>query len=130
MSTKNVPPLASRDLISYILSYIFLSNKFEKCDKTQHAAFKKRRKKCRPAFLHKVVVVAFFFFFPRVRGFWENVRQFIPRLRFCCCFEVEISSRTLIPPRPSERLCLLFQVLQVRPAVNIAVAALLSIDTG
>ena len=33
--------------------------------------------------------------FPRVRGFWENVRQFIPRLRFF--FLVEIISRTLIP---------------------------------
>ena len=42
---------------------------------------------------------------PRVRGFWENVRQFILRLwffvfcfcLFVCFFEVEISSRTLIP---------------------------------
>ena len=39
---------------------------------------------------------------PRVRGFWENVRQFILRLRFFFFFlfnffEVEISSRTLIP---------------------------------
>ena len=24
--------------------------------------------------------------FPRVRGFWENVRQFIPRLRFFLLF--------------------------------------------
>ena len=29
-----------------------------------------------------VVVVALWRLFPRVRGFWENVRQFIPRLRF------------------------------------------------
>ena len=36
--------------------------------------------------------------FPRLRGFWENVRPFIPRLRFFFFFfEVEISSRTLIP---------------------------------
>ena len=52
--------------------------------------------------------------FPRVRGFWENVRQFIPRLCsllflilfflvlfvcvcVCVCFKVEISFHTLIP---------------------------------
>ena len=34
--------------------------------------------------------------FPRVRGFWENVRQFSPRLLFFF-FKVEISLRTLIP---------------------------------
>ena len=31
----------------------------------------------------------------RVRGFGENVRQFIPRLRFFLFFKMEISSRTL-----------------------------------
>ena len=35
--------------------------------------------------------------FPRVREFWENVRQFIPRPRFFIFFKVEIGSRTLIP---------------------------------
>ena len=38
--------------------------------------------------------------FPRLKGFWENVRLFISRLRvvvFCFFFEVEISSRALIP---------------------------------
>ena len=37
--------------------------------------------------------------FHSVREFWENVRQFIPRLRFLKFFliKVEISSRTLIP---------------------------------
>ena len=39
--------------------------------------------------------------FPRVRGFWENVRLFIPRLRFFFLllffFLVEISLRKLIP---------------------------------
>ena len=34
---------------------------------------------------------------PRVRGVWENLRQFILRLRFCFFVFVEISSRTLIP---------------------------------
>ena len=34
--------------------------------------------------------------FPRVRGFEDNVRQFIPRLRFKKKIKVEISSRTLI----------------------------------
>ena len=34
--------------------------------------------------------------FPRVRGFWENVRQFIPGLRFFFFSKVEISSCTLI----------------------------------
>ena len=24
--------------------------------------------------------------FPRVRGFWETVRQFVPRLHFFCLF--------------------------------------------
>ena len=37
-------------------------------------------------------------FFPRSRGFWENVRPFIPLLRFFhFIFKVEISSCTLIP---------------------------------
>ena len=36
-------------------------------------------------------------FFPHVRGFWEHVRQFIPRLRLFFLFKVEISSRTLSP---------------------------------
>ena len=35
--------------------------------------------------------------FARVRGLWENVRQFIPRLRFFFFFLVEISSCALIP---------------------------------
>ena len=38
--------------------------------------------------------------FSRLRGFWENVRPFIPRLRFFFSpffSEVEISSRALIP---------------------------------
>ena len=38
--------------------------------------------------------------FPRVQGFYENVRQFIPRQRFFFpffFFKVEISSRKLIP---------------------------------
>ena len=39
--------------------------------------------------------------FPRVRGFWENVRLFIPRLRFFFLllffFLVEISLRKLSP---------------------------------
>ena len=35
-------------------------------------------------------------FSPLVRIFFENVRPFIPRLRFFW-FEMEISSRTLIP---------------------------------
>ena len=34
-------------------------------------------------------------FFLRLRGFWENVRPFIPRLRFF--FKSKISSGTLIP---------------------------------
>ena len=42
-----------------------------------------------------LLVVAFWWLFPPVRGFGENVRQLIPRLRFF--FKVEISSRTLIP---------------------------------
>ena len=29
-----------------------------------------------------VVVVLSFFVFPRLRGYWESVRPFIPRLRF------------------------------------------------
>ena len=33
--------------------------------------------------------------FPRVRGFWENVRRFIPRQR--SFFQVEISSHKLLP---------------------------------
>ena len=44
-------------------------------------------------------------FFPGVRGFWENFRQFIPLLRFFfyfLFFLIEISSRKLIPLlRPS-----------------------------
>ena len=32
-----------------------------------------------------------------LRGFGGKVRRFIPRLRFLFCFEVEISSTTLIP---------------------------------
>ena len=35
--------------------------------------------------------------FPRLRGFWETVRQFIPRRRFFFFFKVEICLRTLIP---------------------------------
>ena len=35
--------------------------------------------------------------FPRLRGFWKNVRPFIPRLRFCFVFEVEIGSPIIIP---------------------------------
>ena len=35
--------------------------------------------------------------FPCVREFWENVRQFIPCLRFLIFFKVEISLCTLIP---------------------------------
>ena len=36
--------------------------------------------------------------FPRLRGFGENVRQFIPRLRFTFFFfQVEISLRKIIP---------------------------------
>ena len=39
--------------------------------------------------------------FPRLRGFWENVRPFISRLLFVFVFvfvfEVEIRSRALIP---------------------------------
>ena len=41
----------------------------------------------------EVVVVVVF----RVRGLWETVREFIPRLGFFFFFLVEISSRTLIP---------------------------------
>ena len=36
-------------------------------------------------------------FFPRLRRFLKKVRPFIYRPRFFVCFEVEISSRTLIP---------------------------------
>ena len=35
--------------------------------------------------------------FPRVRGLLENVRQFIPRLRFFFSLKVENGLRTLIP---------------------------------
>ena len=43
----------------------------------------------------KPTLLWWWWLFPRVRGFWENVRQFIPRLRFF--FYVEIGLRTLIP---------------------------------
>ena len=33
-----------------------------------------------------LVVVVVVVTFPRVRGFWENVRQFVPRLYFFCLF--------------------------------------------
>ena len=36
-------------------------------------------------------------FFLACEDFWENVRQFMPRLRFFFFFKVEISSRKLIP---------------------------------
>ena len=44
---------------------------------------------------HEDLLPLWWWLFPRVRGFGENVRQFILRLRFFS--EVEISSRTLIP---------------------------------
>ena len=43
-----------------------------------------------------VVVLLVVVAFSRLRGFGENVRLFIPRLRFFF-FNVEISLRTLIP---------------------------------
>ena len=39
--------------------------------------------------------------FPRMRGFWENVKQFIPHLRFFFFFFLEICLCTLIPLRIS-----------------------------
>ena len=36
-------------------------------------------------------------FFFAYEDFFENVRSFIPRMRFFFFFEVEISSRTLFP---------------------------------
>ena len=48
-----------------------------------------------------MVVASSWWLLPRVRGIWENVRQFILRLCFFLSFffffRVEISSRTLIP---------------------------------
>ena len=44
------------------------------------------------------VCVSWCWLFPRLQGFLENVRPFIPRLRFFFFFcKVEISKRTLIP---------------------------------
>ena len=36
-------------------------------------------------------------FFLACKDFWETVRKFIPRLRFCFFFKAEIRSRILIP---------------------------------
>ena len=47
--------------------------------------------------MNSALLVAFLFL--RLRGFWENDRPFIPRLRFFFFFEVEINSRSLIPLR-------------------------------
>ena len=44
--------------------------------------------------LNSSSIMSWWWLFPRVRGFWVNVQQFIPALFF---FKVEISSRTLIP---------------------------------
>ena len=46
--------------------------------------------------LYWAVFPFWWWLFPRVQGFWENVQQFIPRLRFLF-FKVEISLPTLIP---------------------------------
>ena len=43
-----------------------------------------------------IYIYIWWWLFPRVRGFWEKIRPFIPCLLFFFFFEMEISSRTLI----------------------------------
>ena len=52
----------------------------------------KKKKRCRVT-----VHIKLWWVFPHVRGFGENVRQFIPCLHFFFFFKVEISSHKLVP---------------------------------